>query len=108
MSLFPTSRKALCVYKQKKKAKLAVVKLTWSTVVNVNLTVMSTVARLTFARVTPWAVHAAATVFAWILFAFINILTAAWSCISKNGDIQLQHSPSSTLRQFLWRHQQQV
>lgn len=62
-----------------KVTKLAVVKLTWSTVVDVNLTVMSTVARLTFARVTPWAVHAVATIFAWILFAFINILTAAWS-----------------------------
>lgn len=40
---------------------------------------MSAESELTFTRVAAWAVHATTTIFARILFAFIHILTAAWT-----------------------------
>lgn len=54
--------------------------LTGRAVVDVCLTVVSAVARLTFAHVAPLAVYTAACVFARVFLAFVHILIAAWSC----------------------------
>lgn len=54
--------------------------LTGRAVVDIYLTVVSAVARLTLAHVAPLAVHAATSVFAGVFLAFVHILIAAWSC----------------------------
>lgn len=54
--------------------------LTGRAVVDVYLTVVSAVARLTFAHVAPLAVYAAAGVFAGVFLAFVHILIAARPC----------------------------
>lgn len=53
--------------------------LTGRTIINVCLTVVSTVSQWTFASVTAWAVHAVASISAGVLFAFIDILTALFA-----------------------------
>lgn len=55
------------------------VRLTWRAVVDVRLTVVSAVSRLTPARVAALIVHAAAAISARVLLAFIHIFTAAWT-----------------------------
>lgn len=55
-------------------------KLTGCAVVDVDLTVVSSVARLTIAHVAPLAVYATASIFAGVFLAFVHILIAAWSC----------------------------
>lgn len=57
------------------------VKLTGCAVVNVRLTVVSAVSRLTYTGVAALAVDAAAAVFARGLFAFVHVLTAACAYI---------------------------
>lgn len=63
---------------------LAEFKLTRWAVINVRLTVVSTVSRETFTGVTARTVHAAATVVAGVLFAFVHIFTAACTYIIVN------------------------